>query len=242
MFYIIGTPIGNIKDISLRAVRTIFSLDYLLTEDTRTAGTLLIRLKKLFSQFENAVNPKLISYYQDVEMEKLPLIIKLVKEGKKLGLISQAGMPLISDPGYLLIKSIIQEKLDFTVIPGPTAFVTALAHSGFKGDNIFFFGFYPKKESQVKKMNEKIGQVIKIFDYLTVVFYESPLRIKKTITLIKDRFPQAKIVIARELTKRYEEIIRNQSITPQIFPLKGEIIVLVNFKKSKKYTLKVSYP
>jgi len=231
MFYVIGTPIGNIEDISLRAVKTIFSLDYLLTEDSRTTGIFLLRLKKLFSQFENAANPRLISYYQDVEMKKLPLVMQLIKEGKKLGLVSRAGMPLISDPGYLIIKSIIQEGLDFTIIPGPTAFTTALVHAGFKGKNIFFLGFYPKKESQIKRINEKIGKAIEIFNYLTIIFYESPLRIEKTINLIKKRFPQAKIVVARELTKRHEEIIRGQSITPKIFPLKGEIVVLVNFKR-----------
>ena len=229
MLYIIGTPIGNIKDISLRAVETLFSLDYLLTEDTRTTGTFLIRLKKLFPQFKDTSNPKFISYYQEIEMEKLPLVIKFLRQGKKLGLISEAGMPLIADPGYLLIKTVIREKLDFTVIPGPTAFVTALAYSGFKGENIFFLGFYPKREGKIKKLNEKINQMAHIFDYLTVIFYESPQRIEKTVNLLKEKFPQAKIVITRELTKKYEQIIRNPSITSQTFPLKGEIVVLINF-------------
>ncbi len=231
MLYIIGTPIGNIKDISLRAVETIFSLHYLLTEDTRTTGIFLMNLKKLFTQYKNAPNPKLISYYQEIEMEKLPLIIKLLQEGKKVGLISQAGMPLISDPGYLLIKTLIKKNLKFTVIPGPTALTTALIHSGFKGKNFLFLGFYPKKTSRIKKINKELKKIVHSLDYITIIFYESPKRVTKTTKALKENFPEGKIVIARELTKRYEEIIRDPDNT---IPQKGEFVILMNFNKDRE--------
>ncbi len=130
MLNIVATPIGNLDDISLRQEKTLLSSDIILAEDTRSAGILLDACRSRFQQIiTNQLSPKLISYYKEKEFEKLPEVIVLLKEGKNISLISESGMPLISDPGYLLVKTAIKEDIALTVIPGPSAVLTALTCS-----------------------------------------------------------------------------------------------------------------
>lgn len=229
MLNIIGTPIGNLEDISLRAVRTLLSSDIILSEDTRSTGILLERIKEMFhpllGAYARTAHIRVISYYKEKEFQKLPQILDLLKEGKTISLISEAGMPLISDPGYLLMKSVIREDLPYTVIPGPTALTTALIHSGFKADTCMFIGFFPKKTGELKKLLTKVRLVKELLPDLVLVAYESPHRIHDTVKTIRELIPEGDIVIARELTKKFEEILRNTGTLPQ--EIKGEITLVL---------------
>ena len=227
MLYIIATPIGNIQDTSFRAVKTLLNSDIILSEDTRSPGLFLKRIKELFPNLDLGNKPQLISYYKEKEMEKLPQIINILKQNKTISLISQSGLPLISDPGYLLIKILIKENLDFTVIPGPSAFTTAVIHSGFPTKNILFLSFLPKKKSALIQLIKKIEQTAKNFKSLTIVFYESPFRINKTLKILSDYLPNTEISICREMTKKFEEIKRGQAKELINQKYKGEITITV---------------
>ena len=231
MLYIVGTPIGNMEDISFRQARTLLECDILLTEDTRTTGLLLNRIHTLFDPLfddhHRKAKPQLISYYKDNEFDKLPFVLDLIRDGKEMCLISQAGMPLVSDPGYLLIKSVIKEGIPYTVIPGPTAITTAIVHSGFKPDNFMFIGFLPKKTGEIRKLFDKIKHVKEQLPDMVVVFYEAPHRIKETLELLTHVLPEADIVITRELTKKFEEIIRGKALELSAKEYKVEITVLI---------------
>jgi 16S rRNA (cytidine1402-2'-O)-methyltransferase len=195
MLYIISTPIGNLKDITLRAIDTLEQLDILLCEDTRKTGLLLNSLKI-------ANKPKLISFYDEVEQQKVPQIIEMLKEGLEVGLVSDAGTPLISDPGWLLVKRCHDLGIKYTAIGGISAVINALVLSGLPVARFCFLGFMPKKDGDVKKIINKY----KDFDG-TKVLYESPLRAKKTITLIKEICGEkTEIRIIREMTKIYESV------------------------------------
>ena len=230
MLYIVGTPIGNLKDLSIRQAETLANSDIILAEDTRSAKTLLSAIKRLFNLQINP-NQRLISYYREKEFEKLPEVISFLNENKKVSLISESGMPLISDPGYLLVKSVIKESIPFTVIPGPTAAVTALVTSGFNPKKYMFLGFVPKKEVEIIKILTKLKDFKQLFPEIIVIFYESPQRVNKTLELIAQELPNSEVVIARELTKLHEEIIREKLKTF----IKGELTIAIrlNEKNSK---------
>ena len=167
------------------------------------------------------------SYYKEKEFEKLPEIIDLLKQEKNISLISEAGTPLVSDPGYLLVKSCVQRNLPITVIPGPSAITTALVYSGFNPQEHMFLGFFPKKESQINQLIEKLKQIKKIFPNMVFVFYESSLRIKETLRCINTSKLNVEIVIAREMTKKFEEIIREPISELMKREYKGEITVVI---------------
>lgn len=225
MLYIVATPIGNLNDLSYRQAKTISSSDIILSEDTRSTGLLLERIKQMFG-FE--INPelKLISYYKEKEFEKLSEILEFLRDGKEISLISQSGMPLISDPGYLLVKKVIEENLPYTIIPGPTAVVSALAYSGFDPKQFLFLGFLPKKQNDIKKLLERSLPL-----NIPVVFYESPNRINKTLEILNEFYPNAEVCICREMTKKFEEIIRGRAGELMKRTYKGEITVVVNASK-----------
>lgn len=227
MLFIVGTPIGNLNDLSYRQAQTIASSDIILSEDTRSTGLLLIRIKQLFG-FKVSPHLKLMSYYKEKEFEKLSEILEFLQEGKKVSLLSQSGMPLISDPGYLLVKKVIEKNLPFTVIPGPTAAATAVVHSGFNPSNFLFLGFLPKKTQEIKKLLQKTS----ILETL-IVFYESPKRIQKTLGLLHDLFPNSSVSIGRELTKKFEEIIRGKPAELLKRTYKGELTVVLEGNKQR---------
>ncbi len=226
MLYLVATPIGNLNDLSYRQAQTLSFVDYILAEDTRSAKILLKKITELFN-FPVNPNQTLISYYREKEFEKLPEVIKLLENNKNVALISESGMPLISDPGELLLKEVIKRRLPSTVVPGPNAALTALVHSGFNTNKFMFLGFMPKKESETFKVIAKLKKHSELDKELVYVFYESPNRIKKTLELLNQNTPNAEVVVARELTKKFEEILRGKPKNLVSKKYKGEIIILI---------------
>lgn len=196
MLYLVGTPIGNMGDISSRAREILSSVDYIACEDTRVTGILLKNL--------GIEDRRLISYHEHNKASKGPDIISLLKQGFDVAQVSDAGMPAVSDPGEDLVKLCIEENVDFTVVPGPVAAVTALVMSGLSTRYYHFEGFLPNSGSDRKK------RIAALKDYReTIVIYEAPHRIKKLIDeLMETGFNDSRISLCRELTKKYEEVLR----------------------------------
>jgi 16S rRNA (cytidine1402-2'-O)-methyltransferase len=214
MLYIVPTPIGNLKDITLRSLEILEKVDYIFCEDTRRTKILLDHYK--------IKNKNLISYFAPKEEEKIPYLLEILKNNNA-ALVVDAGMPAISDPGYKLIKVCLENNIKIEVLPGPSSFLTALVGSGLPLDKFLFLGFLPKKG--LKNYLEKFKNL-----EATIVFYESPKRILKTLKIMKEVFNEGKIVIAREISKIYEEYLRgNLDEIIQILKernLKGEITVI----------------
>ena len=195
MLYIVATPIGNMKDITLRAIDTFESIDILLCEDTRKTGILLTNLK-----IKN--KPKLVSFYDEVERQKIPQVIKMLKESLKVAMVTDAGTPLLSDPGWLLVQKCQELGLKYTSIPGPSALINALVLAGLPMGRFSYLGFLPKKERERKKILEQY----KLVEDAKVV-YESPLRTEKLVNEIKKVYGNnVEIRIIREMTKKFEEV------------------------------------
>ncbi len=227
MLYIVATPIGNLDDLSIRQAKTLTQSDVILAEDTRSTGLLLQKIRDLFG-LEKKPSLRLISYYKEKEFEKLPEIITLLEEGKNISLISESGLPLISDPGYLLVKTLIKKNLAFCVIPGPSALTTALVYSGFPANQFLFLGFLPKKPSAKTQLINRLSFIGKELGELTVVFYESAQRISETLKIISEVLPNSQVAIGRELTKYYEEIIRGKPQDLLNRSFKGELTVVLH--------------
>jgi len=195
MLYLISTPIGNLKDITLRAIDMFESIDILLCEDTRKTGILLTNLK-----IKN--KPKLVSFYDEVERQKIPQVIKMLKEGLEVAMVTDAGTPLLSDPGWLLVQKCQELGLKYTSIPGPSALINALVLAGLPMGRFSYLGFLPKKERERKKILEQY----KLVEGAKVV-YESPLRTEKLVNEIKKVYGnKVEIRIIREMTKKFEEV------------------------------------
>lgn len=225
MLYIVGTPIGNLEDLSIRQAKTLASAQVILAEDTRSAHILLQKIPVLFG-IEVNTNQKVISYYKDKEFEKLPQVIELLEEEKEVALISDAGMPSISDPGYLLIKTAIKRNHPFTVIPGPSAVTTSLLYSGMNPQHFMFLGFLPKRSSELRKILDKTKKVKEVFDNVVFVAFESPNRINVTLQEMSEILPTSEICVTRELTKIYEEAIRGTADELKDKEYKGEITLI----------------
>lgn len=227
---IVATPIGNMQDISLRAVQTLLTADIVACEDTRRAGLLLQKVREMIPGFPEDKHPKLISYYDQVEQQKTPEILNLLISGLNVALVSDAGTPLVSDPGYRVVKEAIAADIPVVSVPGPSAVITALTLSGLPSDKFFFIGYLPKKEGHRKELLESVqslhGQL-----KTTIIFFEAPHRIKGTLRELADVLGVEKhIVVARELTKVYEEVQRG-SIADIITHFnkiepKGEFVIL----------------
>lgn len=226
MLYIVGTAIGNAEDTTLRATLILISADIILCEDTRAFSNYYQRLQQVF-QIKPTRQQKLISLYKDNEFNRLPQIISYIDEGKDVVLVSESGMPTISDPGHVLINQLIKAKVAFTVVPGPTAFVNAVVLSGFPSEKILFLGFLPKKISQVSHCIDTMIQIVKICPKISFVFYESPRRINKTLKIINQLIPNADICICREMTKKFEEVIRGKAKDLINKKYKGEITLIL---------------
>jgi len=307
MLSIIGTPIGNLEDLSLRAARTLLEADVILAEDTRTVQTLLQRAKAIMTNnkewilpfdhaqgklaqddrsrtdsgqgqndkqtgvdyrqskddrtqsswgvqrlqdrdsgqsqndkqtgvdsglrqndIKNTHSQKVVSYYKEVEFEKLPDIIGWLEEGLNVALVSEAGMPVISDPGHLLVQTAQKHRIPLTVIPGPSSVHTALVASGVKFDHYQFVGFLPKKDKERLKLFEKLQKMQEALGKTKLVFvaFESPERAQDTLTLLYETYPAMKIVLCRELTKKFEEIVFQPSPNPTY---RGEIVLILSF-------------
>jgi 16S rRNA (cytidine1402-2'-O)-methyltransferase len=213
--YIVPTPIGNLKDITLRALEILKEVDYIICEDTRRTNILL--------NHYDIKNKKLISYFAPKEDQKIPFLLEIIKKYKS-ALVVDAGMPGISDPGYKLIKACLENNLEIEVLPGPSAFLTALVGSGIPTDKFLFLGFLPKKG--LKKYLERIKELD-----VTIIFYESPKRLERTLKTIDEVLGNCKIAIAREISKIYEEYLRGdlKEIISRLKDkkLKGEITVVL---------------
>ncbi|PIP62686.1 16S rRNA (cytidine(1402)-2'-O)-methyltransferase [Candidatus Roizmanbacteria bacterium CG22_combo_CG10-13_8_21_14_all_35_9] len=228
MLYIVSTPIGNLDDLSLRQAKTLVNSDIILAEDTRSAKILLDAIKQRFQfQVSSFKSPVIVSYYKEVEFEKLPEIISWLKQEKKVSLISESGSPLISDPGYLLVKTVIKEKLPLTIVPGPSAIISGLQLSGINPNQFMFLGFLPKKENQIVQLINQLYTIKKTFPEMVFVFYESPQRIYRTLQCFKSLEWRSEIVICREMTKKFEEIIRGKAEELLKRNYKGELTVVI---------------
>src|SRR4030042_1135991 len=217
MLYIVATPIGNLEDISLRALEVLKSADLIACEDTRHTKILLDRY---------GIKTASTSYFQHNQLTKTQHLLSLLKNDKDIALVSDAGTPGILDPGYQIINLAIKNKIPVTVIPGATAFINALVLSGKPAHKFVFEGFLPNKPLARKNRLKKLAQL----DY-TIIFYESPHRILATLQDIADVFGQREIVCARELTKKFEEIKRAsaQEIREELKKQKvrGEFVVVI---------------
>jgi len=220
--YIVSTPIGNLQDITLRAIEILKKVDIIACEDTRKTGLLLQNLQIIR-------RGKLVSYYEENELQRIPQIINELKNGKSVALVSNAGTPTISDPGFKLVRECIFQGIKVTPIPGPSAVLTALVASGLPTDKTLFLGYLPKKESKRKKLLEIIN---KLPFKCTLVIFESPKRVVKLLNEIESVFGEINLVLARELTKKFEEFIRGKPSeilkTLGSNPPKGEITILFN--------------
>ncbi|MCJ7663228.1 MAG: 16S rRNA (cytidine(1402)-2'-O)-methyltransferase [Desulfobacterales bacterium] len=207
--YLVSTPIGNLEDITLRAIKVLRSVDLIAAEDTRRARRLLARYR---------VKAPLTSFFEHNEPGKKEALIKRLVKGQAIALISDAGTPGVSDPGFRLIRQAIKEGIEVLPIPGPSAHVAALVISGLPTDSFHFFGFLPPKGAKRKKRLEEIKDLRG-----TIILYEAPHRLLRTLQDIKDCCGDRQIVVAREMTKTYEEVIRGE-ITGVLEGLEGKKI------------------
>ena len=221
--YIVSTPIGNLDDITLRALKTLRHVDLIAAEDTR-------RTRKLLSHFD--IHTPLVSYFEHNELKKLDKLLSHMKRGKEIALVSDAGTPGISDPGYRLVQQAIERGIPVIPIPGPSAVIAALSISGLPTDSFIFAGFLPKKGGKRRKLLEKLGDLDG-----TSILYESPHRLMRTLEDLLEVCGDRQIVITRELTKAFEETIRG-SIREAINTLegrriKGEVTIVLAGKGRK---------
>ena len=225
--YLVSTPIGNKLDISLRAQNVLSSVDVILCEDTKKSG---IFLKDL------GIKNKLLSYHDHSNVSKINYFLKLLKEGASLAIISDAGTPLISDPGYELVAKAIEEKIKVTSIPGPSAVISALISSGLSTNSFVFEGYAPKKKGQLETFLKNLQ-----YEMRTIILFESPKRIERLVQMIvKILGPKRKVSLAKELTKKFERVITDEA--KEIHELiikdetlkKGEMVVVIEGSKEKQ--------
>ena len=219
--YLVSTPIGNLGDITYRAVEILKKSDYILCEDTRVS-------KNLFNKYD--INSKLISNHKFNETKNLKNIINLLKDGSVVSLVSDAGTPSISDPGAILIRECLKNNIDVVPIPGPSAITTALSISGFS-EKFFFYGFFPDKKKDFLQDLQILSDLNS-----SIVFFISSKKINKIIPDLKEKFVGRKILICREMTKFYEEFIRLEIDKLELFDkdLKGELTVIISEKGNDK--------
>lgn len=219
--YIVPTPIGNLDDITLRAINTLKSSDLILSEDTRHA-------KKLLSHYK--ISTKVKSYHLNNEHKKVNEYVKLMLNGKTISLITDAGTPCISDPGFLLVREAIKNEIKITCLPGPTALIPAIVLSGLSSDAFIFEGFLPRKKGRKSKLKQ-ISQNV-----MTTIIYESPYRIIKTLSDLSDFLGgDREISVSREISKIYEETFRG-SVNDALEhfsdkKIKGEFVICINKSK-----------
>jgi len=217
--YIVSTPIGNLKDITLRALEVLRKSDYILCEDTRIS-------KKLLTKYQ--IKSKLISNHKFNEKKNIEKVIDILKSSKIVSLISDAGTPTISDPGNILIKECINNKINLIPIPGPSAPIAALSISGFS-EKYYFYGFFPENNSEVKKNLEILSKI-----NCSIVFFISAKKFSRSISLIKKYFFDREILICKEISKYFEEFFRLDvnELDKKNINLRGEITLVISERKS----------
>ena len=219
--YLVSTPLGNLKDITLRAIETLKKSDLILCEDTRVS-------KKLLDKYE--IKSKLMSNHKFNEKKNILKVIEFLKSGYIISLISDAGTPGISDPGSILVNECLNQNIKVFPVPGPSAVAAAVSISGFS-DQFFFYGFFPEKKKQISDELKKLSEFTN-----TLVFFVSPKKINKIIPEIKKNFVNRKIVFCREITKFYEEFIRKNVNDLELFKNepKGELTIVISEKANDK--------
>lgn len=220
--YIVSTPIGNLKDITLRALEILSTVELIAAEDTRKASILL-------NHYD--IRTKTTSYYDYNKEKKTPALIAQLKSGNSIAIISDAGTPGISDPAFYLVRAALQQGIDVEAIPGPTAFVPALVISGLPTDRFIFEGFLPTKKGRQTKLN-----VLKE-EKRTIIIYESPRRIMKTLNNLHEAFGNRRVSVARELTKKFEQVYRGElgELCSKTTPIKqkGEFVIIIEGRKDR---------
>lgn len=219
--YLVPTPIGNLEDITLRAIRILKEVDVILAEDTRTSGKLLHHL---------GIEKRMHSHHLHNEHKTVAHLVERLKKGEKMAMVSDAGTPGISDPGFLLVRACVQEGLKIECLPGPTAFVPALVKSGFSTDRFTFEGFLPVKKGRQTRL-QSLAQ-----EERTMIFYESPHRVLKTLEQFKEYFGAERMAsVSREISKLFEETLTGtleelvQTFTTK--SIKGEFVIVVQGSK-----------
>ncbi len=219
MLYVVATPIGNLGDITLRALEILKDVDLIAAEDTRHSGILLKHYQ---------IKKPLISYHEHNEAMRTAQLIERLAVGEKIALITDAGTPGLSDPGARLIRECIKRELPFTIIPGPSSIATALVGSGFSAERFFFGGFLPNKSGQ----RERELRVAAAAREETSIYFESPYRLTKTLKTCGEIMPDRQLCIARELTKKFEEFRRGTATELlahyEAHPPKGEIVLVIS--------------
>lgn len=215
MVYFAATPIGNLEDITYRVVRIMNEVDFIICESIKKTKILLDRYD---------IRKPLKSYNDYNKIKMTDWILRRLKEGQNCVFVTSAGSPLISDPGFYLVKHLLKERESFTSLPGPSAVINSLVLSGLPPDKFVFHGYLPRKKGKRNKVLESLKKENK-----TVIVFESPKRIKRLLTEIDRLLPERKIVLTREMTKIYEEVIRGTSsqILENLPKLKGEFVVLI---------------
>lgn len=257
ILYVVATPIGNLEDITIRAIKTLFSVDYIACEDTRKTGQLLKTLKDKYEEplrhlegvqmhsFKVEESVKLISYYDEIEFKRVPEIIELLQNDKNVALVSDSGTPLISDPGYKLVQECIKRGVAIVSIPGVTSLITALAISGLPPDQFLFLSYLPATQSKRLKLlnrlesfqrhlqEDLLQRAIQRDIHPTIIFFETPHRLKESLEDIRGVFGDIEIAICRELTKIHEEIWRGKisDYINKTTNIKGELVVLLSPNK-----------
>src|SRR5438034_7865415 len=218
MLFVVATPIGNLGDITLRAVEVLKSADVIAAEDTRYSGLLLKHLE---------IKKRFVSYHEHNEAARTTELVERLGRGENVALITDAGTPGLSDPGLRLIRECIKRELPFTIIPGASSILTALLGSGFSTDKFSFRGFLPVKSGQRER---ELGTAAERDE--TTIFFESPYRLVKTLTACIDIMPERQLCVARELTKKFEEFRRGAASELlahyQAHPPKGEIVLVIS--------------
>lgn len=237
--YIVSTPIGNLQDITLRAIKTLFEVDVVACEDTRRAGVLLDTMSTVYHDLiRNGTmrehRPQLLSYYEQIELRRIPEILSLLQRGQKVALISDAGTPAISDPGFKLIRECIRSGIEIEAIPGPSSVITALTISGLPTDKFVFLGYPPHKSGHRKTFFENIKNA-QGFIKSTIIIFAAPHKLVRNLEELKDVFGDIEVVLCRELTKAHEEV-RREKISESLLHFektnpKGEFVLLFNLQR-----------
>jgi len=218
MLYVVATPIGNLGDITLRAIETLKSVDVVAAEDTRRSGMLLKHL---------GIKKPFISYHEHNEATRTTELVERLARGENVALITDAGTPALSDPGLRLIRECIKREVPFTIIPGPSSILTALLGSGFSTHKFSFRGFLPVRSGQRERELRTAAE-----SGATVIFFESPYRLTKTLAACVDIMSDRQLCVAREMTKKFEEFrsgTANELLAHyQLHPPKGEIVLVIS--------------
>ncbi|HUD04567.1 MAG TPA: 16S rRNA (cytidine(1402)-2'-O)-methyltransferase [Patescibacteria group bacterium] len=226
ILYIVSTPIGNLQDITLRVIDIIKETEYIACEDTRKTGFLIKSLSEKFGSFGEKF---LFSVYEENEVKRIPEVLNVLQNGKNVVLVSDAGTPLISDPGFKLVRKCIIQGIRVESIPGPSSVISALVVSGLPSDKFTFVGFLPKKPGHRLTLLKNLHQSLELIKS-TVILFESPFRLVKTLGELQTVFGDRDVVVVRELTKIHEEVKRGKITEMEIHfkktSPKGEIVIL----------------